>query len=147
MAPLRRRSRPPARFAAANRPRPGSGLSSIVPGKTIDELAKRAMFDVDELLAIEGWIIIAIERHDAKEWKNECDQYAWLNGQSDNLIKRFRELYIGEYEWKYKKRDLQVSLKHNNKVLRDDRRVGELMKSGDRYLVLSAETHDGNVPS
>ncbi|KAI7201540.1 hypothetical protein KC316_g2201 [Hortaea werneckii] len=143
MAPLRRRSRPPATFAAANRPRPGSGLSSIVPGKTIEELAERAINDVHGLLAKERLIIIAIERHDAKEW-NECHQYAWSNGRTGDPIKRFRELYVGEYEWEYKKSGLQVSLKHNNEVLPDSKRIATFRVK--RYYVSLYSTSVSKVP-
>ena len=77
MVPLRRRSRPPETFAAECRPKPGPRPSSIVLGKTIEELAESAINDVHGLPAETRLIIIAIERHDAKEW-NGFQQYVWF---------------------------------------------------------------------
>ncbi|KAI7000145.1 hypothetical protein KC360_g724 [Hortaea werneckii] len=122
------------------------GLASVVPGKTIEDLARIAVEGLNDYLAEPDRIIIAIERHNAEDYRDQphtegCHQYAWVKGKGKVSIERARKAYIansGIPGWR-------VSLKHDNAVLPDTARTAELVQSGHRYLVLSAETEDANV--
>ncbi|RMY61700.1 hypothetical protein D0863_11201 [Hortaea werneckii] len=124
------------------------GLASAVPGKTIEDLAKIAVQGLDDYLAEPDRIIIAIKRHNAENYNDQahtegCHQYAWVKGKGKVSIERARKAYIANSRIP----NLRVSLKHDNTALPDNTRVAELVRAGDRYLVLSAETEDANVPS
>ncbi|KAI7160752.1 hypothetical protein KC349_g3303 [Hortaea werneckii] len=117
------------------------GLASVVPGKTIKDLARIAVQGLDDYLAEPDRIIIAIKRHNADNYKDQahtegCHQYAWVK-------ERARKAYIANSGIP----DLRVLLKHDDTALPDNTRMAELVRPGVRYLVLSAETEDANVPS
>ncbi|KAI7342216.1 hypothetical protein KC354_g16519 [Hortaea werneckii] len=122
------------------------GLASIVPGKTIEDLARIAVEGLDDYLAEPDRIIIAIKRHNAEDYRDQphtegCHQYAWVKGKGKVSIERARKAYIANSGFP----GLRVSLKHDNAVLPDNARAAELVQSGDRYLILSAETENANV--
>ncbi|KAI7088860.1 hypothetical protein KC356_g3005 [Hortaea werneckii] len=122
------------------------GLASVVPGKTIEDLARIAVEGLNDYLAEPDRIIIAIERHNAEDYRDQphtegCHQYAWVKGKGKVSIERARKAYIANSGIP----GLRVSLKHDNAVLPDTARAAELVQSGHRYLVLSAETEDANV--
>ncbi|KAI6827790.1 hypothetical protein KC340_g9470 [Hortaea werneckii] len=122
------------------------GLASIVPGKTIEDLARIAVEGLDDYLAEPDRIIIAIKRHNAEDYRDQphtegCHQYAWVKGKGKVSIERARKAYIANSGIP----GLRVSLKHDNAVLPDNARAAELVQSGDRYLILSAETENANV--
>ncbi|RMZ08329.1 hypothetical protein D0860_04735 [Hortaea werneckii] len=124
------------------------GLASVVPGKTIEDLARTAVEGLDDYLAEPDRIIIAIKRHNAEDYRDQphtegCHQYAWVKGKGNVSVVRARKAYIANSGIP----DLRVSLKHNDTALLDNTRVAELVRPGDRYLVLSAETEDANVAS
>ncbi|KAI7529759.1 hypothetical protein KC331_g15043, partial [Hortaea werneckii] len=124
------------------------GLASVVPGKTVEDLARIAVQGLDDYLAEPDRIIIAIKRHNAENYKDQahtegCHQYAWVKGKGKVSIERARKAYIANSGIP----NLRVLLKHDNTALPDNTRVAELVRPGDRYLVLSAETEDANVPS
>ncbi|KAI7680538.1 hypothetical protein KC322_g14422, partial [Hortaea werneckii] len=121
------------------------GLASVVPGKTIEDLARTAVEGLDDYLAEPDRVIIAIKRHNAEDFRDQphtegCHQYAWVKGKGKVSIERARKAYIANSGIP----DLRVSLKYDNAVLPDNTRVAELVQSGDRYLVLSAEIEDAN---
>ncbi|KAI7199100.1 hypothetical protein D0869_07257 [Hortaea werneckii] len=124
------------------------GLASVVPGKTVEDLARIAVQGLDDYLAEPDRIIIAIKRHNAENYKDQahtegCHQYAWVKGKGKVSIERARKAYIANSGIP----NLRVLLKHDNTALPDNTRVAELVRPGDRCLVLSAETEDANVPS
>ncbi|KAI7665429.1 hypothetical protein KC318_g7127, partial [Hortaea werneckii] len=117
-------------------------------GKTIEDLARIAVQGLDDYLAEPDRVIIAIKRHNAENYKDQahtegCHQYAWVKGKGKVSIERARKAYIANSGIP----DLRVLLKHDNTALPDNTRVAELVRPGDRYLILSAETEDANVPS
>ncbi|KAI7369013.1 hypothetical protein KC336_g21053 [Hortaea werneckii] len=62
------------------------GLASVVPGKTIEDLARIAVEGLNDYLAEPDRIIIAIERHNAEDYRDQphtegCHQYAWVKGK------------------------------------------------------------------
>lgn len=62
------------------------GLASVVPGKTVEDLARIAVQGLDDYLAEPDRIIIAIKRHNAENYKDQahtegCHQYAWVKGK------------------------------------------------------------------
>ncbi|RMY69573.1 hypothetical protein D0863_06362 [Hortaea werneckii] len=124
------------------------GLASVVPGKTIEDLARTAVEGLDDYLAEPDRIIIATKRHNAEDYRDQphtegCHQYAWVKGKGSRQkvsIERARKAYIANSGIP----DLRVSLKYDNAALPDNTRVAELVQSGDRYLVLSAEIEDAN---
>ncbi|KAI7569412.1 hypothetical protein KC317_g3361 [Hortaea werneckii] len=121
------------------------GLASVVPGKTIEDLARTAVEGLDDYLAEPDRIIIAIKRHNVEDYRDQphtegCHQYAWVKGKGKVSIERARKAYIANSGIP----DLRVSLKYDNAALPDNTRVAELVQSGDRYLVLSAEVEDAN---
>ncbi|KAI7353650.1 hypothetical protein KC354_g11434 [Hortaea werneckii] len=124
------------------------GLASVVLGKTIEDLARIAVQGLDDYLAEPDRIIIAIKRHNAENYKDQahtegCHQYAWVKGKGKVSIERARKAYIANSGIP----NLRVSLKHDNTALPDNTRIAELVRAGNRYLVLSAETGDANIPS
>ncbi|OTA34386.1 hypothetical protein BTJ68_04823 [Hortaea werneckii EXF-2000] len=124
------------------------GLASVVPGKTIEDLARTAVEGLDDYLAEPDRIIIAIKRHNAEDYRDQphtegCHQYAWVKGKGKVSVERARKAYVANSGIP----DLRVSLKHNDTALLDNTRVAELVRPGDRFLVLLAETEDANVAS
>ena len=66
------------------------GLASVVPGKTIEDLARIAVQGLDDYLAEPDRIIIAIKRHNAEDYRDQphtegCHQYAWVKGKGVSI--------------------------------------------------------------